>query len=158
MDLLKLDAQARAEMLTLYLEERSKLTKRIAHLNEVLAQLDPQEQALPAKKRKTRPKSSPKTSAGKRGPKPVWEARVIKTLEQAKRPLGYDELVDHLITSGTAPAKERSKVKAAVQNIVFRLRKESKVFTLAGEGRTKVIALNAWVGKDGKLKLPANSK
>ncbi|NNK80931.1 MAG: hypothetical protein HKO93_05505, partial [Flavobacteriales bacterium] len=127
MDLLELDAESVSEMKAFYQEELAKAIRRIDHINKVLSQLGApgvkielrlsDDRTLKPRSKSSVPKRKYKK---KRGPKSKWDKVILKTLNQAGRPLSYDELTDYLMISEAREPSKRVNTKATVQNTVFR--------------------------------------
>ena len=162
---LKLNDEKRAEMVRFYEEELDKTVIRLRHITGMLQMLDPGSEHLKLKELEgviavtevAAPKKSTarKKSSRKRkpGPKGTWTNYIMKRLRQVQRPITYDDLIHDAMLSFNKPPEDLEKVRQAVMNSAFRLRKkQGKVLTYRKPGsKEKYIGLKKWFDDQGNL-------
>ncbi len=162
---IKLNDEKKAEMVRFYEEELDKTVIRLRHITEMLQTLNPGSEHLKLKELEgvravteaTAPGKSParKKSTRKRkpGPKGTWTNYIMKRLRQVQRPITYDDLIHDAMLNFNKPPEDLEKVRQAVMNSAFRLRKkQGKVLTYRKPGsKEKYIGLKKWFDADGNL-------
>ncbi len=162
---LKLNDEKKAEMTRFYEEELDKTVLRLRHIAEMLQTLDPTSEHLKVKELEgvlaLTEAARPKRSSGKKkstrkkkpGPKGTWTNYIMKRLRQVQRPITYEDLIHDAMLSFNKPKEELEKVRQAVMNSAFRLRKkQGKVLTYRKPGsKEKYIGLRKWFDETGTL-------
>jgi len=89
----------------------------------------------------------------KPGPKGTWTNYIMKRLRQVQRPITYDDLIHDAMLNFNKSKEELEKVRQAIMNSAFRLRKkQGKVQTYRKPGsKEKYIGLRKWFDEQGNL-------
>jgi hypothetical protein len=159
MEKIKFDDIELLSMRQFYEEELDRTVKKLQHIQSVLGKLgidqtlSPNLTIAPFSSEKPSVTKPTRVRKQKRGPKPFWEDRILKRLTAVGKPLTYEELTDDIMIAFTVPSEDRVKIKQAVNNVVHRLRTDSKkVSTFSLGKREKYIALNKWFDEVGVIK------
>lgn len=159
MEKLKLNTLDLQNMRQFYEEELEKTLNKLMHIQSVLEKLGaaPTGQIAAStsvmEKKEASSKTSVKSRKQKRGPKPFWEDRILKRLSALGKPVTYEELTDDIMIAFSIPAEERIKIKQSINNVIHRLRNESKkIGTFSVGRREKLIALKKWFDEAGEIK------
>ncbi len=161
---LELTEEKKDEMVRFYEEELERTVQRLRHITDMLRSLNPASEHLKMKELEgflsdgsgaTLRKSAKKkrTRKGKPGPKGVWTNYILKRLRQVQRPITYEDLIKDAMLAFNKTKEEADKVRQAIMNSAFRLRKkQGKVLTYRKPGsKEKFIGLRKWFDESGEL-------
>lgn len=161
METIRLPEAELSEMKQFYQEEYERLTRRLQHIQTILARLgieiDREGGMLPPSvstlDRKTIKSDGSAVTKKKSGRKSKWELLIMKRLRQLDKPVTYDELTEEIMAFSKLPDNKRTSTKQAVVNVIFRLRnRDRKLDTFSIGTREKYIALKSWFAKPGEIK------
>ncbi len=162
---IKINDEKKTEMVRFYEEELDKTVVRLRHITEMLQTLNPESEHLKMKELEgvlaVTEAVKPKRGSGKKratrkkkpGPKGTWTNYIMKRLRQVQRPITYDDLIHDAMLNFNKSREELEKVRQAIMNSAFRLRKkQGKVLTYRKPGsKEKYIGLRKWFDDAGNL-------
>jgi len=161
---LELTDEKKEEMVRFYEEELERTVQRLRHITGMLHSLNPESELLKMPElesflgdgsgaRLSRTAKKKRSRKRKPGPKGVWTNYILKRLRQVDRPITYEDLIKDAILHFKKSKEDMEKVRQAIMNSAFRLRKkQGKVLTYRKPGsKEKYIGLRKWFDEAGEL-------